>query len=57
MRIIVHANAVEIFEFLDYLDIAGYLLDNNKSLVIVHVKDVRTNPSSIMKRFLGCDKA
>ena len=46
-------NAVEIFAFIDDLCSAGYLLNTNKPLVIVHITYSSINPCSIVQRFLG----
>ena len=55
--VLAHEQTVGIFDFLDDLDVVGYLLHSIKQLDILLVKDVRTNPCSIIQRFLGYEKA
>ena len=57
MRIIVRIKTIGNFELLDYFAAADYLIDNNKLMVIVSAKDIRTNLPFIVKRLFGCDKA
>ena len=54
-HVLARTKIVDIYEFLYDLDVLGCILGKRRSLVIVHVKDARTNPHSIMQRFLGCE--
>ena len=47
MRKFVRIKAIKVSEFLDDSETAGCLIDNNKLMVMVNVKYIRTNPRTI----------
>ena len=52
MRLLARAKFIEIFEFLNYLEASGNLIDDSKLIAMLSVKDSRTRMCSISQRLL-----